>query len=181
MLAIRLRRQGRKNHAHYRMIVQDSHWHPTNGKVVAYLGTYDPYTKQSSLNADSAKQFLSNGAQPSPRAARLLKDAGVKLPKWVEIPKKAKKAPKNPDKLRKNQPKDAAPAPAPTPEAEAPAEAPAEAAAAAEAEAPAEEEAKTEEPAAAEEAPVEAEADEAPAEPEAKAEETPSEEAKPKK
>lgn len=115
MLAIRLRRQGRKNHAHYRMIVQDSRWHPTNGKVVAYLGTYDPYTKDAKLNTDSAKVYLTNGAQPSPRAAKLLKESGVKLPSWVEAPKKANKAAKNPEKLRKNQPKGA---PAPVAEAQ---------------------------------------------------------------
>lgn len=115
MLAIRLRRQGRKNHAHYRMIVQDSRRHPTNGKVVAYLGTYDPYTKQTKLDTNSAKSYLTNGAQPSPRAAKLLKESGVKLPSWVEAPKKANKTAKHPEKLRKNQPKDA---PAPVAEAQ---------------------------------------------------------------
>jgi small subunit ribosomal protein S16 len=166
MLAIRLRRQGRKNHAHYRMIVQDSRRHPTNGKVVAYLGNYDPYTKQVQLDADSAKKFLNSGAQPSPRAAKLLKESGVKLPKWVEIPKKAKKTAKNPEKLRKNQPKDAAPAPVETPAAEAPAE---ETAATEEtpteqtaAEAPAEEAAAEE--TAAKAAPAEPTSDKAPAE-----------------
>lgn len=120
MLAIRLRRQGRTGHAHYRVIVQDSRWHPTNGKVVAYLGTYDPHTKAFQVEADAASTFLSHGAQPSPRVARLLKGAGVKLPKWVTITKEAKSGVRNPEKLRKNRPKDA---PAPEPKASEPEEA----------------------------------------------------------
>lgn len=123
MLAIRLRRQGRSGHAHYRVIVQDSRWHPTNGKVVAYLGTYDPHTKATQVDADAAKTFLNNGAQPSPRVARILKTSGVKLPGWVSITKENKSATRNPDKLRKNRPKGA---PTPAPKAAEPAEAKAE-------------------------------------------------------
>lgn len=121
MLAIRLRRQGRTGHAHYRVIVQDSRWHPTNGKVVAYLGTYDPHTKAFQVEADAASTYLGHGAQPSPRVARLLKGVGVKLPKWVTITKEAKSGIRNPEKLRKNRPKAA-----PTPVAETPAEVAAE-------------------------------------------------------
>lgn len=115
MLAIRLQRQGRSNHAHYRMIVQDSRWHPTNNKIIAQLGTYDPHTKASRIDAERAKQFLGDGAQPSTRAAYLLKAAGVKLPKWVVITKQAKRTVRNPEKLRKNRPKNA-----PVPAAKAP-------------------------------------------------------------
>lgn len=118
MLAIRLQRQGRSGHAHYRVIVQDSRWHPTNNKIVAQIGTYDPHTKATRLDTDAAKDFLTNGAHPSTRAALLLKANGVKLPKWVVIEKKAKRTLRNPEKLRKNRP---AGAPAPKPAAEAPA------------------------------------------------------------
>jgi hypothetical protein len=56
---------------------------------------------------------------------QLLKEAGVKLPKWVkEATSDKQKALRNPEKLRKNQPKEEAPEEV----AETPAEAPTEAA-----------------------------------------------------
>jgi len=85
MLAIRLQRTGRKGHAMFRVVVQDSRRTPTSGKIVAQLGTYDPHSKAVTLNAEKAGFYLSNGAQPSPRAVRLLESEGVKLPGWVAI------------------------------------------------------------------------------------------------
>lgn len=111
MLAIRLQRTGRKGHAQFRMIVQEARRSPNSGRVVTTLGNYDPHTKELSIDKDKAATYLSNGAKPSDRVARILKKEGVKLPSWVTLEENAKKAIKNPDKLRKNQPKEeAAPA-----------------------------------------------------------------------
>lgn len=123
MLAIRLQRTGRSGHPEYRMIVQDSHRSPTSGKVVASLGNYNPHTKSVNINKEKAEFYVSNGAQPSPRVAKLLKEEGVKLPKWVEFAEKKTSAIKNLEKLRKNRPvEEVAPeepvAVAPTEEAE---------------------------------------------------------------
>ena len=130
MLAIRMQRTGRRGHAQFRLIVQDSRFHPTRGKVVAYLGSYDPHQKTAQLNKDLASKYLGSGAQPSDSAARLLKKEGVKLPAWVELDAPKKRAIKNPAKLRKNRPaEEAAPAaeqPAPVTEEAEPAEAPAQ-------------------------------------------------------
>ena len=42
-----------------------------------------------------------------PRVVKLLKEAGITLPKWVKAPAADKhKAIRNPEKLRKNQPKE---------------------------------------------------------------------------
>jgi small subunit ribosomal protein S16 len=123
MLAIRMQRTGRKGHAMFRVVVQESRLTPTSGKVVALLGSYDPHSKTSTLVKDKAEFYLSHGAQPSERVIRLLEQEGVKLPKWVK---------KSADKLRRNQPKEAPKAEeAPAEEPEAPvaeeiAEAPAE-------------------------------------------------------
>lgn len=129
MLAIRLQRTGRKGHAQFRVIVQDSHRSPSTGKVIEYLGNYNPHSKEISLEKDRIENYLSNGAQPSSRVAFLLKKEGYKLPKWVEVDTSAKKTLKNPEKLRKNQPakpKEEASAPVKEEEvAEAPAEEPA--------------------------------------------------------
>jgi len=106
MLSIRLQRVGHTGHAMYRLVVQEAQRHPLSGRVVSSLGTYDPHTKVANFNADEAQKFLDNGAQPSPRVIKLLKDAGVKLPKWVDATKGTKaKVVRNADKLRKNQPK----------------------------------------------------------------------------
>ena len=122
MLAIRMQRTGRKGHAMFRLVVQDSRVMPTSGKVVVTLGSYDPHAKVATIDKEKAAFYLGNGAQPSERAARLLQTEGVELPKWVKVADADKKrAIRNPEKLRKNQPKEEAPV-----EAEAPAETPAE-------------------------------------------------------
>lgn len=128
MLAIRLQRTGRKGHAQFRVVVQDSRRTPTSGKIVAQVGTYNPHTKEVKLEKERAQHYLDHGAQPSPRVVTLLKSEGVKLPTWVVKADKKKGAIRNPEKLRRNQPKEVV-AEAPAAEPEAPAEAPAEEAA----------------------------------------------------
>ena len=107
MLAIRMQRTGRHGHAMFRMIVQDSHRTPTSGKVVAFLGSYDPHTKAVIISKDKVNFYLEHGAQPSTRAARLLKDEGVKLPSWVKLEAKKTGTTRNLEKLRKNRPAEA--------------------------------------------------------------------------
>lgn len=117
MLTIRLQRTGRKAHAMFRIVVQDSRRTPTSGKIVTQVGHYDPHAKTMSIDQDKAKFYLEHGAQPSPRVVSLLKMEKIDLPDWVkEAPKKTKTV-KNTEKLRKNAPKE---------EVEAEAEAPAE-------------------------------------------------------
>lgn len=123
MLSIRMQRTGRKGHAMFRMVVQESRLTPTSGKVVANLGSYDPHAKTVVLDKEKAATFLKNGAQPSDRAAVLLQKEGVKLPKWVKLSEARSGKIRNPEKLRRNQPKEEAPA---AEEAEAPTEEPAE-------------------------------------------------------
>ena len=155
-----MQRTGRKGYATFRVVVQDSRFAPTSGRVVAKVGHSNPHTKETVLDVEKIQEYLKNGAQPSPRVVRLLEAEKVKLPDWVKkTDKTAKKSTRNPEKLRKNQPKEE-----PAPEAE---EAPVEAEAPAE-EAPAEEPATEETPT--EETPTE----EAPAE-EPAAEEKPAE------
>ena len=144
MLVIRLQRTGRKGHAQFRVVVQDSRRTPTSGKVVAQLGTYNPHSKEVNINKERAQHYLDHGAQPSDRVVLLLKKEGLKLPKWVKLPAKQEGKLRNPEKLRRNRPEEPADevaeeAPAAEKAAETPAEteAPVEEAPA-EAEAPAE-------------------------------------------
>lgn len=153
MLAIRLQRLGRKGYPVYRIAVQEAQRHPSSGRVVAYVGNYNPHTKQVTLNKETAQKYLDNGAQPTPRVVKLLKAEGFKLPSWVKEPATDKqKGIRHAEKLRKNQPAEEVVEEAPVEETAA--DVPAEAGAAEEAaaETPAEE-------APAEEAPAEEKAE----------------------
>jgi small subunit ribosomal protein S16 len=104
MLVIRLQRTGRKGHAMFRLVVQDSRRTPTSGKVVAWLGSYDPHNKTIIVDKEKASFYLEHGAQPSGRIAGLLKNEGVKLPDWVQIASDKKRDVKNADKRRSTRP-----------------------------------------------------------------------------
>ena len=107
MLAIRLQRVGRAGYPTYRLAVQEAQRHPSSGRVVAYVGSYNPHTKDAHVQVEVAQKYLDNGAQPTPRVVKLLKDAGIVLPKWVkEADTSKQKAIRNAEKLRKNQPKE---------------------------------------------------------------------------
>lgn len=106
MLSIRMQRTGRKGHAMFRVVVQESRLTPTSGKVVALLGSYDPHAKVATLDKEKANQYLKNGAQPSDRAVRLFQAEGIALPKWVKTSEAKVGKLRNPEKLRKNQPKE---------------------------------------------------------------------------
>lgn len=104
MLAIRMQRTGRRGHAQFRVIVQDSRFSPKSGRVVAYLGSYNPHTKTAALNSEKTASYLEQGAQPSDGVARLLKNEGIKLPNWVKLTEPKERKVRNPEKLRRNQP-----------------------------------------------------------------------------
>ena len=107
MLAIRLQRLGRKGYPVYRLAVQEAQRHPSSGRVVAYVGSYNPHTKEAKIQNEVAQKYLDTGAQPTPRVVKLLKEAGVNLPSWVKEADSTKnKSIRNSEKLRKNQPKE---------------------------------------------------------------------------
>ena len=107
MLAIRLQRIGRSGYPTYRLAVQEAQRSPKSGRVIAYVGSYNPHTKQASVQTELAQKYLDNGAQPTPRVVKLLKDAGVKLPSWVkEFDANQTGKIRHAEKLRKNQPKE---------------------------------------------------------------------------
>lgn len=107
MLAIRLQRLGRKGYPVYRLAVQESQRHPSSGRVVAYVGSYNPHTKEAKVQTEAVQKYLDNGAQPTPRVVKLIKEAGVTLPSWVKQAATDKqKSIRNSEKLRKNQPKE---------------------------------------------------------------------------
>ena len=125
MLVIRMQRTGRKGHAMFRVVVQDSRRTPSSGKVVANLGSYDPHSKTVILNKEKAEFYLEHGAQPSDRVVSLFKSEKVKLPKWIKEAEQKKRETRNPDKRRSTRPAEEAVEEVPAENAEA-AEAPAD-------------------------------------------------------
>lgn len=75
---IRLKRLGEKKSPFYRIIVADSR-SPRNGRFIEEIGTYDPNYDPYKLNIDAelAKKWLSNGAQPTEVVGKLFKMAGI--------------------------------------------------------------------------------------------------------
>lgn len=107
MLAIRLQRLGRKALPIYRLAVQESRRHPSSGRVVAYVGNFNPHTKDVTLDKEKVEFYLKNGAQPTPRVVRILSSEKVELPVWVKVGTGEKnRKTRKPEKLRKNQPKE---------------------------------------------------------------------------
>ena len=75
---IRLKRMGQKKAPFYRIVVSDAR-SPRDGRFIDEIGTYDPNQEPAAVNvdADAAKKWLANGAQPTETVAKLLKQAGI--------------------------------------------------------------------------------------------------------
>ncbi|MCR5468925.1 MAG: 30S ribosomal protein S16 [Lachnospiraceae bacterium] len=78
MVKIRLRRMGQKKAPFYRIVVSDAR-SPRDGRFIEEIGTYDPTKDPSVYNVDAeaAKKWLANGAQPTETVARIFKAAGI--------------------------------------------------------------------------------------------------------
>ena len=76
MVKIRLRRMGAKKNPYYRIVVADSR-SPRDGRFIEELGTYDPLADpvKIEVNAERAKYWVANGAQPTETVKALLKKA----------------------------------------------------------------------------------------------------------
>ena len=78
MVKIRLRRVGAKKKPSYRLVVADSR-SPRDGAFIEIIGHYNPLTDPETLviNEEKALHWLSQGAQSTTTAARLLTKAGI--------------------------------------------------------------------------------------------------------
>lgn len=75
---IRLRRVGAKKAPFYRIVVADSRY-PRDGRFIEEIGYYNPLEEPSvvKVDADKAKEWIANGAQPTDTVKTLLKKQGV--------------------------------------------------------------------------------------------------------
>jgi small subunit ribosomal protein S16 len=69
---------GAKKNPFYRIVVADSR-SPRDGRFIEEIGTYDPTKTPSAVNidAENAKQWIANGAQPTDTVKAMLKKNGV--------------------------------------------------------------------------------------------------------
>ena len=75
---IRLRRMGAKKSPFYRVVVADSRF-PRNGRFIEEIGTYNPMVVPADIkiDADKAKEWIANGAQPTESVKSLLKRSKI--------------------------------------------------------------------------------------------------------
>lgn len=78
MVKIRLKRMGSKGAPFYRIVAADAR-SPRDGRFIEELGYYDPTKEPSVIKVDAelAKKWLSNGAQPTETVKSLFKIAGI--------------------------------------------------------------------------------------------------------
>ena len=124
-MKIRLARGGSKKRPHYAIVAADSRM-ARDGRFLEKLGTYNPLLPKDSeervkMDLDRVKYWLSQGAQPTDRLARMLEAAGVMEKKTRHNPNKAKPGKKAVDRAQEKADKATAAAEA----AAAPAEEPA--------------------------------------------------------
>ena len=74
----RLTRLGDKKSPFYRVIVADSR-SPRDGRFIDLIGTYNPLVDPAEIkiDAEKAKKWLANGAQPTDTARALLVKSGI--------------------------------------------------------------------------------------------------------
>ena len=78
MVKMRLRRMGAKKAPFYRIVVADGRC-PRDGRFIEEIGYYNPLTTpdEIKIDADKAKAWIANGAQPTETVKALLKKSGI--------------------------------------------------------------------------------------------------------
>lgn len=75
---IRLRRMGAKKAPIYRVVVADSRY-ARDGRFIEEIGFYNPLEEPSvfKIDAEKAKKWMANGAQPTETVRKLMKKFGI--------------------------------------------------------------------------------------------------------
>ncbi len=78
MVKIRLRRIGAKKAPAYRIVVADSRF-SRDGRFIEEIGFYNPMREPAEITVDAekAKKWLANGAQPTETVRSILKKNGI--------------------------------------------------------------------------------------------------------
>ncbi|MFK7751513.1 MAG: 30S ribosomal protein S16 [Sedimentitalea sp.] len=113
-MKIRLARGGSKKRPFYRIVAADSRM-PRDGRFIEKLGTYNPLLPKDSeervkMNMERVQYWLSQGAQPTDRIARMLEAAGVREKAVRQNLKKGEPGKKAKERAEEKAAKAAAPA-----------------------------------------------------------------------
>ena len=78
MVKMRLKRIGAKKASAYRIVIADSR-SPRDGRFIEQIGFYNPLTNPAEIkiDAEKAKTWLANGAQPTETVRSLLKKTEI--------------------------------------------------------------------------------------------------------
>lgn len=100
MLAIKLRRIGKKNQPSYRIVIGERR-SKVRGKYTEDIGWYNPKSKENTINTERARHWLEKGAQPTESVHNLLVRTGVikgkKHPVHSGAPVKQEESPVSPE------------------------------------------------------------------------------------
>ena len=73
---MRLRRMGKKKAPTYRVVIADSR-SPRDGRFIEEIGHFNPRSDELKIDAEKAKTWLKNGAQPTDTVKALLKKSNI--------------------------------------------------------------------------------------------------------
>jgi small subunit ribosomal protein S16 len=85
MLKIRMQRIGKINQPSFRIVVVEHTASPTAGSFVDKVGTYNPKTKERTLDEAKIKHWISVGAQPSDTVHNMLISTGIIKGKKINV------------------------------------------------------------------------------------------------
>ena len=79
-VAIRLKREGARNHPYYKIVVADQR-SPRDGKFIEIIGTYDPKKKDENftIQLERAEYWVGVGARPSQTVGSIITKAKKKV------------------------------------------------------------------------------------------------------
>ncbi|MBO28493.1 MAG: 30S ribosomal protein S16 [Rhodobacteraceae bacterium] len=111
-MKIRLARGGSKKRPFYRIVATDSRM-PRDGRFIEKLGTYNPLLPKDSedrvkMDVEKIQEWISKGAQPTDRVARMLEAAGVREKTERNNPNRAKPGKKAQERAEEKAAKKAA-------------------------------------------------------------------------
>jgi len=85
MLMIRFQRIGRTNDPAFRIVLLEKARAAKDGNITEQLGTYNPKSKDFSIDAEKVKSWIAKGAQPTDSIRNLLITKGILEGKKVNV------------------------------------------------------------------------------------------------
>lgn len=76
MVKLRLRRNGKKFYALYKLVAIDAR-QSRDGKFIEDLGNYNPHSKELTIKEERVQEWLNQGAQPTVTFKNLLKSKNL--------------------------------------------------------------------------------------------------------